>query len=70
MIKLHCELSITRFCKVRIGHVTEYPTMHYFRVSRQTQSMRAYTILTGNIWKSGYFSENLHCGNFGNMPYS
>ena len=29
-----------------IGHVNEYPTMHYFRNPGHTQSMIAYMILT------------------------
>ena len=29
-----------------IGHVYEYPIMHYFGIPRHTQSMIAYKILT------------------------
>ena len=29
-----------------IGHFDEYPTTHYFRIPRHTQSMNAYKILT------------------------
>ena len=53
------------FCK--IGHVNEYPTMHYFGIPRDTQSMVAYTVLTVN--SSGNSSEKLHCENDVNMPY-
>ena len=38
------------FC-ITIGHVNEYPTMHYFGLPRQTQSMIAYGILTEYFWK-------------------
>ena len=34
-----------------IGLVNEYPTMHYFGNPRHTQSMIAYVILTGYLWK-------------------
>ena len=34
-----------------IGHVSEYPTMHYFGNPRHTQSMIAYMILTEYFWK-------------------
>ena len=34
-----------------IGHVNEYPTMHYFGVPRHTQSMIAYKILTEYFWE-------------------
>ena len=33
----------TRPTTAAIGHVNEYPTMHYFGNPRQTQSMRAYS---------------------------
>ena len=48
-----------------IGHVNEYPTMHYFGIPRHTQSMIANKILTEYFWK---FSEKFHCGNVVNMP--
>ena len=48
-----------------IGHVNEYPTMHYFRVPRHTRSMIAYKILTEYFWK---FQWKLHCGNVVNKP--
>ena len=32
-------------------HVNEYPTMHYFRKPRHTQSMIEYVILTEYFWK-------------------
>ena len=35
-----------------IGHVNEYPSMHYFGIPRHTQSIIAYTILTKYFWKS------------------
>ena len=43
-------------CKVApaatlVGHVNEYPTMHYFGNPRHTQSMIAYMILTEYFWK-------------------
>ena len=34
-----------------IGHVNEFPTMHYFGIPRHTQSMIAYIILTEYFWK-------------------
>ena len=34
-----------------IGYVNEYPTMHYFGIPRDTQSMIAYKILTEYFWK-------------------
>ena len=34
-----------------IGHVNEYPTMHYFGNPRHTKSMIAYIILTEYFWK-------------------
>ena len=34
-----------------IGHVNEYPTMHYFGIPGHTQSMIAYKILTECFWK-------------------
>ena len=34
-----------------IGHVNEYPTMHYFGNPGHTQSMIAYMILTEYFWK-------------------
>ena len=50
----------------RIGHVDEYPTMHYFGNPRHTQSVVAYMFLT----ISGNSGELSHCGNVVNMPYS
>ena len=38
------QTKIRDFCE--IGHVNEYPTMHYFEIPRDTQSMVAYTVLT------------------------
>ena len=49
-----------------IGHVNEYPTMHYFGNPRHTQSMIAYKILTEFFWKSG---EKLECGIVVDMPF-
>ena len=37
--------------KQRIGHVNEYPTMHYFGNPKRTQSMIAYMILSEYLWK-------------------
>ena len=34
-----------------MGHVDEYPTMHYFRIPGHIQSMIAYKILTEYFWK-------------------
>ena len=34
-----------------MGHVNEYPTMHYFGNARHTQSMIAFMILTGYFWE-------------------
>ena len=34
-----------------IGHVNEYPTMHYFGIPRHTQSIIACEILTEYFWK-------------------
>ena len=56
-----------RIFTITIGHVNEYPTMHYFRIPRHTQSMITYKILTEYFWK---FQWKLHCGIFINMPYS
>ena len=40
-----------------IGHVNEYPTMHNLGISRHTQSMIVYSILTEYFWKfQGKFS--------------
>ena len=50
--------------RISIGHVNEYPTMHYFGNPRHAQSMIAYMILI-----SGNSSEKLNCGNVANMPY-
>ena len=36
---------------VAIGHVNEYPAMHYFGNPRHTQSMIEYMILTEYFWK-------------------
>ena len=36
---------------VIIGHINEYPTMHYFGNPRHTDSMIAYRILTEQLWK-------------------
>ena len=37
--------------RVVIGHVNEYPTMHYFGIPRHTHSMTAYKISTEYFWK-------------------
>ena len=34
-----------------IGHVNEYPTMHYYWNPRHTRSMIAYIVLTEYFWK-------------------
>ena len=34
-----------------LGHVNEYPTIHYFTIPRHTQSIIAYKILTEYFWK-------------------
>ena len=34
-----------------LGHVNEYPIVHYFGNPRHTQSIIAYMILTGYFWK-------------------
>ena len=36
---------------VLIGHVNEYPTMHYIGIPRHAQSMIAYKTLTEYLWK-------------------
>ena len=38
--------KITSLAFNTIGHVNDYPTMHYFGNSRHTRSMIAYMILT------------------------
>ena len=54
-------------CVNTIGHVNEYPTMHYLGIPIRSRSM-----IANNIWLSifGIPSEALHCGNVVNMPYS
>ena len=39
------------FILIAVGHVNDYPTMHYFGNPRRTQSMIAYVILTEYFWK-------------------
>ena len=39
------------FVELAIGHVNEYPTMHYYGIPIQTQSMIAYKTLTEYFWK-------------------
>ena len=51
---------------LQIGHVNEYPTMHYFGLPSHTRSIIAYKILTEYFWK---FQKKLHCGNVVNIPY-
>ena len=53
--------------KSPLGHVNEYPAMHYFGNPRHSQSMITYIILTEY---SGNSSVKLHCGTLINMPYS
>ena len=50
---LHCNSisAILIMVNLLIGHVNEYPTMHGFGISRHTQSMIAYKILTEYLWK-------------------
>ena len=43
-----------------IEHVNEYPTIHYFRNPRHTQSMIAYKILTE--YSREYLYVIFHCG--------
>ena len=50
-----------------IGHVNEYPTMHYFGIPIHTQSLIAFIRVSLSI--SGGTSERLHCGNVVNIPY-
>ena len=66
-VRLYCEVyEILRFAlmgchvfkhpiylyvTISIGHVNEYPTMHYFGNPRHTQPMIAYIILTEYFWK-------------------
>ena len=45
----YCEYSAKR--GLTIGHVNEYPTMHYFGIPRHTQSMIAYKIFWKFQWK-------------------
>ena len=48
------EVSIDLYrqdCSGTIGHVNEYPTMHYFGNPGHTQSMTVYKILTEYFWK-------------------
>ena len=49
--KLHSDRGSTNALFSLIGHVNEYPTMHYFGNPRHTQSMIAYIILTEYFWK-------------------
>ena len=61
--------TINRHKRISIGHVYEYPVMHYFENPRHTQSMIAYMILTEI---PGNFSENERSGNVISlltMPY-
>ena len=46
-----------------MGHVKEYPTMHYFGIPIHTPSM---TVLLNNSRNS---SPKLHYGNVDNMPF-
>ena len=39
------------FIDGRIGHVNEYPTMHYFGIPGHIQSMIAYNLLPEYFWK-------------------
>ena len=47
-----------------IGNVKDYPTMHYFGIRRQTQSMTAEE--SQSIYGKSCF--NLHCGNVVHIP--
>ena len=71
---LICDYCVSAFCKkcIRvsiptyieqiIGRINEYPTMHCFGISRTTQSMIHYVILTEYFWES-------HRRNVVNMPF-
>ena len=54
------------FCSNLIGHVNEYPIMHYLGIPSHTQSMIAFKILAGSFWK---FRWKMHCGNVVNMRF-
>ena len=47
--------KVNKIHKKRIGHINEYPTMHYFKIPR--------------LSISGNSSEKLYCGNVVDMPY-
>ena len=53
---------------IPIGHVIEYPTMHYFINPRHTQSMIAYIMIFTEYFCT--FQWKIHCGNFVNILYS
>ena len=42
---IHIHMLLVGFRFNAIGHINEYPTMHYFGISRHTQSMIAYKII-------------------------
>ena len=56
-------LVLYKAFKELLGYVEEYPTMHYFGISREAQTMMGIKILTG------LFGQKLHCGNVVSMPY-
>ena len=58
---------ITCCQKLKKGMLMRYPTMHYFKNPRDTQSMITYIWCWRSISKNS--SEKLHCGNVVNMPY-
>ena len=50
-----CRPYSTLLISLRIGHVNEYPTIHYFRNPGHLQSMKAYTVrfcLSGSVDKA------------------
>mgnify|MGYP001800150585 FL=1 len=60
MITLTYHSVVTYHFCFPIGHVTKHSTMCYFGISRHTQSLTAYKMLTQYFWDSRF---QLHCGN-------
>ena len=46
-----CIMPVIVEAALTIGHVNEYPTMHYIEIPTNAQSMIAYKVLTEYYWK-------------------
>ena len=54
-------LGKSKMLSFRLGHVNEYPTIHYFGNPKRTQSMIAYMILTEHSWKFSWNNALWEC---------